>query len=102
MKQFTLAISSILLLTYAQTYQMEAKPLMTFSNFSGSMIDRSFRMPRENNNLLWMDLSMLFEEASMEEIELHREVQKHKSRLKKYNRNKDKFSARKKRLGVND
>ena len=49
---------------------MEAKPLMTFSNFSGSMIDRSFRVPNENNNLLWMDLSMLFEEARMEEIEL--------------------------------
>ena len=47
---------------------MEAKPLITFSNFSGAMIDRPFRMPRENNNLLWMDLSMLFEEASNEEI----------------------------------
>ena len=75
---------------------------MTFSNFSGAIIDMSFKMPSENNNLLWMDLSMLFEPASIDEIELQREVQKHKSRLKKYNRNKDKFSARKKRLGVND
>ena len=51
---------------------MEAKPLMTFSNFSGAIIDMSFKMPSENNNLLWMDLSMIFEQASIEEIELQR------------------------------
>ena len=75
---------------------------MTFSNFSGAIIDRSFKIPSENNNLLWMDLSMIFKSTSIEEIELQKEVQKQKSKLKKYNRNNDKFGASKKRLGVND
>ena len=66
MKGFAIACAAIFSSGQAETYTMEAKKLRTFSNFNGIEVNTKFKMPNENNNLLWMDLKTVFEEPTPE------------------------------------